>query len=141
MTTATDGGTHEPDSTGTKDIMTDIIKDEYRRALELLAESLPYATLDGGTLTIGLKTLCATVAVTLSWWDDDSEYESRDGVHWTEWYCDEGRSRDRELPAHWMSNYLNTVGEQPISNDPTLNLLLDTAAFCDVSVEWFGGLD
>lgn len=116
--------------------MADEIKDEYLKALELLAESLPYATLDGGMLTIGLKALCSTVAASLSWWDDDSEYESRDGIHWTEWYCDEGRSRDRPLPAHRMLDYLAVNDEHPVSDDLTLNLLLDTAAFCGVGVKW-----
>ena len=116
--------------------MTNEIKDGYRKALELLAESLPYAEFDGGTLAIGLKALCSTADITLSWWDDDSEYESRDGLHWTEWYCDEGRSRDRRLPSHWMLDYLTACDERPISNDPTLNLLLDTAAFCCVEIKW-----
>lgn len=118
------------------------ITSKYEKALKALVESLPYARINGHEVSIGLTELCHVSDISLMWpYDGDgTDYTSDDGTHWTENGCDEGRGYSRPLPEGWMVDYLNS-DPTPFSNDSTLNLLIGTAAFCGIRVNWAERLD
>lgn len=118
------------------------ITSKYAKGLKALAESLPYTRFDETGLTIGLVELCHVSDISLMWpYDGDGiDYTSDDGTHWTENGCDEGRGYSRPVSEGWMVDYLNS-DPTPFSDDTTLNLLIGTAKFCGLRINWVERLD
>lgn len=115
---------------------------EYVKALKTLVESLPYARFDETGLSIGLVELCHVSDISLMWpYDGDgTDYTSDDGLHWMENGCDEGRGYSCPVSEDWMIDYLNS-DPTPFSNESKLNLLIDTAKFCGIRINWVERLD